>query len=110
MSTYVTLDQVKARLRITSTADDVDVQSLADQAEAQIVGWCSTTPRAKAVVDTWVDATTVPLVVVAAILVQTGELYRFRGDELQGPPRESGEEFSVQVRELLRAYHDPGIA
>jgi hypothetical protein len=110
VSTFVTLDQVKARLRITSTADDVDVQSLADQAEAQIVGWCSTTPRSQAVVATWVDATTVPLVVVAAILVQTGELYRFRGDELQGPPREPGEEFGVQVRELLRAYHDPGIA
>jgi hypothetical protein len=110
VSTFVTLDQVKARLRITSTADDVDVQAMADQAEAQIVGWCSTTARAKAVVDTWVDATTVPLVVVAAILVQAGELYRFRGDEVQGPPRETGEEFGVQVRELLRAYHDPGIA
>jgi hypothetical protein len=108
VSTFVTLDQVKARLRITSTADDVDVQAMADQAEAHIVGWCSTTPRAKAVADTW-DALTVPLVVVAAILVQTGELYRFRGDEVDGPPREAGEEFGVQVRELLRAYHDPGI-
>jgi hypothetical protein len=109
VSTFVTLDQVKARLRITSTADDVDVQAMADQAEAHIVGWCSTTPRAKAVADTW-DALTVPLVVVAAILVQTGELYRFRGDEIDGPPRETGEELGVQVRELLRAYHDPGIA
>jgi hypothetical protein len=109
VSTFVTLDQVKARLRITSTADDVDVQAMADQAEAHIVGWCSTTPRAKAIADTW-DALTVPLVVVAAILVQTGELYRFRGDEIDGPPREPGEEFGVQVRELLRAYHDPGIA
>jgi hypothetical protein len=109
VSTFVTLDQVKARLRITSTADDVDVQAMADQAEAHIVGWCSTTPRAKAIADAW-DALTVPLVVVAAILVQTGELYRFRGDEAQGPPREPGEEFGVQVRELLRAYHDPGIA
>lgn len=109
MSTFVTLDQVKARLRITSTADDGDVQAMADQAEAQIVGWCSTTARAKAVADTW-DAGTVPLVVVAAILVQTGELYRFRGDEPAGPPRTAGEEFGVQVRELLRAYHDPGIA
>jgi hypothetical protein len=106
----VTLDQVKARLRITSTADDPDVQSLADQAEAQIIGWCSTTARAKAVADTWVDAAAAPLVVVAAILVQTGELYRFRGDEPAGPPRETGEELSVQVRELLRAYHDPGVA
>jgi hypothetical protein len=110
VSTFVTLAQVKARLRITSTADDGDVQSLADQAEAHIVGWCSTTVRSKAVADTWVDATTVPLVVVAAILVQAGELYRFRGDEPAGPPRETGEELSVQVRELLRAYHDPGIA
>lgn len=110
MSTYVTLDQVKARLRITSTADDVDVQAMADQAEAHIVGWCSTTPRSKAVVETWTDATTVPLVVVAAILVQVGELYRFRGDEVDGPPRTDGEELGVQVRELLRAYHDPGIA
>jgi hypothetical protein len=110
MSTLVTLDQVKARLRITSTADDVDVQAMADQAEAHIVGWCSTTPRAKAVADTWVDAATVPLVVVAAILVQAGELYRFRGDEPAGPPRTTGEELGVQVRELLRAYHDPGIA
>jgi hypothetical protein len=110
VSTFVTLDQVKARLRITSTADDGDVQTMADQAEAQIVGWCSTTDRSKAVADTW-DATTVPLVVVAAILVQTGELYRFRGDEPDGPPRQqAGEEFGVQVRELLRAYHDPGIA
>jgi hypothetical protein len=108
----VTLDQVKARLGITSTAADADVQAMADQAEAHIVGWCSTTPRAKAVADTWVDAATVPLVVVAAILVQTGELYRFRGDELQGPPRPSdgGGDLGVQVRELLRAYHDPGIA
>jgi hypothetical protein len=106
----VTLDQVKARLRITSTAEDDDVQSLADQAEAQIVGWCSTTARAKAVADTWVDAVAAPLVVIAAILVQTGELYRFRGDEPAGPPREAGEELGVQVRELLRAYHDPGIA
>jgi|SRR5580765_3749269 hypothetical protein len=109
MATFVTLDQVKARLRITSTADDVDVQSMADQAEAKIVGWCSTTPRSKAIADAW-DETTVPQVVVAAILVQTGEFYRFRGDDLEGPARQDPEELHVLVRELLRAYHDPGIA
>jgi len=106
---FVTLDQVKARLRITSTADDADVQSMAYQAEAQIVGWCSTTTRTKAIADTW-DETTVPQVVVAAILVQTGEFYRFRGDDLEGPARQDPEELHVLVRELLRAYHDPGIA
>jgi hypothetical protein len=110
MSTFVTLAQVKARLRITSTAEDADVQLLADQAEAHIRGWCSTTPRAKAVADAW-DATSVPPVVVAAILVQTGELYRFRGDDTDGPVRTpDGDDLNVTVRELLRAYHDPGIA
>jgi hypothetical protein len=111
MTAFVTLDQVKARLRITSTAEDGDLQAIADEAEAQIVGWCSTTPRAKAVADTWTDATTVPKVVVAAILVQTAERYRFRGDDTDGPIRKpDGEELNVTVRELLRAYHDPGIA
>lgn len=110
MAIYVTLPQVKARLRITSTADDVDVQAIADQAEAKVVGWCSTTPRSKAVVETWTDATTVPQQVVAAILVQAGEFYRFRGDDLEPPARQTGEELHVLVRELLRAYHDPGIA
>ena len=111
MTAFVTLDQVKARLRITSTAEDTDLQSLADEAEAQIVGWCSTTPRAKAIADTWIDETTVPKVVVAAILVQTAERYRFRGDDTEAVPRpdEPGD-LSVTVRELLRAYHDPGIA
>jgi hypothetical protein len=106
---YVTLPQVKARLRITSTADDVDVQAMADQAEAKVVGWCSTTPRSKAVAAAWTVAT-VPQVVVAAILVQAGEFYRFRGDDADAPPRETGDELHVLVRELLRAYHDPGIA
>jgi hypothetical protein len=112
VTAFVTLDQVKARLRITSTtAEDVDLQALADEAEAQIVGWCSTTPRSQAIVETWLDATTVPKVVVAAILVQTAERYRFRGDDLEAPPRPTDPgDLSVTVRELLRAYHDPGIA
>jgi hypothetical protein len=107
----VTLDQVKARLRITSTAEDADLQAITDEAEAQIVGWCSTTERSKAVADTWTDAATVPKVVVAAILVQTAERYRFRGDDTEAMPRPADPgDLSVTVRELLRAYHDPGIA
>jgi hypothetical protein len=109
VATYVTLDQVKRRLRVTTTADDVDLQELADQAEAHILDWCSKTPRSKAIVDGWTP-TTVPLVVVAAILVQTAELDRFRGDDTDGPVRQpEGEELGVTVRELLRAYHDVGI-
>jgi hypothetical protein len=106
----ITLDALKDHLRITSTADDADLQRKLDQAEAQVFGWCSTTPRAQAVVDTWTE-TTVPPVVVAAILIQAGELYRFRGDDPDAPPRPSAEgDLAVGVRELLRAYHDAGIA
>jgi hypothetical protein len=109
MSTFVTLDQAKRRLRVTATADDADLQDLVDQAEAHVLDWCRTTPRATAITDTWTPET-VPPAVVAAILVQTAELDRFRGDDPEGPPRQDGEELSVHVRELLRRYHDPVIA
>jgi hypothetical protein len=109
VATFVTLDQAKRRLRITSTDDDVDLQDLIDQAEAHVIEWCSEDPPSKAVVDTWTPET-VPDVVVLAILVQTGELDRFRGDDPEGPQRQDGEELCVTVRELLRRYHNPVIA
>jgi hypothetical protein len=109
VATFVTLAQAKRRLRVPSTADDVDLQDLVDQAEAHVVGWCSKTARSKAIADAWTPET-VPKVVVAAILVQTAELDRFRGDDPAGPPRQDGEELAVAVRELVRAYHDPGVA
>lgn len=108
MAAFVTLEQAKARLRITSTAEDVDLQSLVDQAEAHIVNWCSVTPRSKAIADAWTVAT-VPPVVVAAILVQVGELDRYRGDD-EAPARPEGEGPTTMVRELLRAYHDGVLA
>jgi len=108
VSTFVTLDQLKARLRITSTDEDVDLQALLDQAEAQVLNWCSVTAPSKAVVEGWMVGT-VPPVVVAAILVQTGELDRFRGDDADAPPRD-GEVLAVTVRELLRPYHDLAMA
>jgi len=109
MSTLVTLDQLKARLRITSTEEDVDLQALLDQSEAQIVNWCSVTPPSQAITAAW-TAETVPPVVVAAILVQAGELDRFRGDDADAPPRPADESLSVSVRELLRPYHDLAMA
>jgi hypothetical protein len=109
VATFVTLDQAKRRLRVTSTTEDVDLQDLIDQAEAHVMEWCSTTARAKTVADAW-TSDTVPKVVVAAILVQTAELDRFRGDDTDGPPRQDGEELCVTVRELLRPYHDPVVA
>jgi hypothetical protein len=109
MATFVTLDQAKRRLRLTSTDDDLDLQDLLDQAEAHVLGWCSKTPHDQEVADAWTPES-VPKVVVLAILVQMGELDRFRGDDPDGPPRKDGEELCVQVRELLRSYHDPVVA
>ena len=73
----VTLDQAKQHLRVTTTAGDEDLQLKLLQAEAHIVGWCSTT-AGQGVADTWTSST-VPPVVTAAILIQTAELDRFRG-------------------------------
>jgi Phage gp6-like head-tail connector protein len=109
MSTFVTLDRAKRWLRVTTTDDDENLQDLVDLAEAHILDWCRKTARSKAITDTWtVDS--IPPQVVAAILVQTAELDRFRGDDPDGPPRQDPEELSVMVRELLRGYHDPVIA
>jgi hypothetical protein len=80
-----------------------------DQAEAQVVNWCSVTTSSKAIADAWTPDT-VPRAVVAAILVQTGELDRFRGDDTDGPQRADGEVLSVTARELLRPYHDLAMA
>lgn len=110
MALFVTLEQAKQRLRITTTDEDVDLQSMIDQAEAHIVNWCSVTAASRAIVATW-TAVTVPPVVVVAILIQTGELDRFRGDDVNGPPRPDADGGPcVPVRELLRAYHDLAMA
>ncbi len=112
MAMFVTLDQAKARLR-TATTDEVDLQALVDQAEAQVLNWCSVTASSQAVVDAWrADPAAVPDVVVAAILVQTGELDRFRGDDTgaDAPPRPEGAGPNALVRELLRPYHDLALA
>jgi len=56
----------------------------------------------------WTEAT-VPASVRAAILVQLGELYRNRGDELEARP-EAPTGLSPTVMSLLMRYRDPGVA
>lgn len=52
------------------------------------------------------DDVSVPKQIKAAILVKTGELYRFRGDDAEGPPGEPGF-LSPHVRSLLARKRDP---
>ena len=55
------------------------------------------------------DETTVPPLVQAAVLLQLGELYRFRGDDVEAPAHTVGD-LSPVITNLLRRYRDPALA
>lgn len=54
------------------------------------------------------DESTVPAVVRAAVLLQLGELYRFRGDDAGGTQTDG--DLSPTITNLLRRYRDPALA
>jgi hypothetical protein len=59
----------------------------------------------------WIDETTTPLDVQACILLQLGELWRFRGDDPDsGKPSQTDAYLSPTITNLLRRYRDPSIA
>jgi hypothetical protein len=117
-ATLVTLTQAKLHLRETGTASDVDIQQKLDHAEALILDYIGSTDTWRTTIAGWLaDPTTTPPVVTAAILVQLGELDRFRGDDETDalPSRlrarnESSDDLSVLVVELLRRTRDPVLA
>lgn len=54
-----------------------------------------------------------PKIIVAAILTQAGEMYRFRGDDEETDSKTSsagGEDLSPRVKRLLKRYRSPSIA
>ena len=107
----VTLAQAKKHLRLTTFEDDDDVYLKLEQATSMVLDYIWRDD------DDWVDtivgwtATTAPRSIVAAVLVQFAELYRFRGDDPPDttPKREHGF-LSPQVTAYLHRYRDPGIA
>jgi hypothetical protein len=57
------------------------------------------------------DATTAPEIVKAAILLEFGELHRFRGDDAKDSESEQTDGFlSPRITNLLRRLHDPAMA
>lgn len=114
----VTIEEAAAHLRLPDilvlSADDRDRDDLELKIEAATDLVLNHIWRDD---DDWVDtmiawtATTVPRQVKAAILVQLGELYRFRGDDPPDttPKREHGF-LSPQVTAYLHRYRTPGIA
>jgi hypothetical protein len=107
----ITLQQAKWQLRIVtaegSPADPIEAEIAAAMAtaEAIILDYLKTPDPL------WVDEDTTPAVVQAAILFQLGELWRFRGDDVQGqlPAREPGD-LAPFIVSLLKRYRDPALA
>jgi len=103
MAAFVTLDEAKAHLRITTPADDPGDAVLQDQLD-----------RAEAVIlDYLKDDTPTPpdLVITQAILLTLAELDRFRGDD-EGSYSQAvtAGDLSPVVTNLLRRKRTPAIA
>lgn len=98
----VTLQQAKDHLLITTPPGDpgdVFLQQQLDMAEVIILDYLKC------------PAPDPSLVINAAILLQLGELWRFRGDDVkdQGPNYTDGY-LSPVITNLLRRLRDPAIA
>jgi hypothetical protein len=118
MAELVTLAAAKAHLNLFDAVSsplsvrDQDLQDKLDQATELIVDYLTQYDTTwAATVASW-DVTTAPLVVRAAILRQTAELYRFRGDdpENDGPAYEEGGGLAPCVTQLLKRLRDPALA
>ncbi len=105
----VTLAQAKRQLQIwtdiSSPLDEVDLDITDKLAEAESIIIDYLKDRAD---ESW-DEDTVPGFVRSAVLQQLTELYRFRGDDTEGPKYEDGQ-LSPTVTNLLRRRRDPALA
>jgi hypothetical protein len=109
----ITIDQAKAHLRIDTVsasppdAAEVDLTLKMEAAEAIILDYLKVPVTSPPL---WTDETDVPPLVSAAILLQLGELYRFRGDDDGKADREPSGSLSPLVEGMLRRYRDPALA
>ena len=106
----VTLEQTQRHLHLPITEDDPDLQDKIDQATDLILQYLERPSDADwtATLATWGDTADTPGPVVAAILVQTGELYRWRGDD--NTDARPTQDLSPLVRAYLGRYKDPVLA
>lgn len=105
-ATLITLAEAKDHLRLTwpeGDPQDADLQSKMDDAEAVIVDYLKS-PDATA----WIG----DRVVRAAILLELGVLWRFRGDDLEThqQPRPADGYLDPTITSLLHRKRMPAIA
>lgn len=115
----VTLQEAKRHLRLPEEIDsplsahDEDLQAKVDQATELVLGYVThllTDTTWPDTVAAW-DIATAPQVVRAAVLRQTAEFYRFRGDDPDtDQPVTDGGYLAPSVRTLLHRLRDPTLA
>jgi hypothetical protein len=117
MSEIVTLDQLKAELRVSGTHEDDVIQRKLDEAEALCLDYVDqrlgdTAEDWADTVEGWRDATVtdIPPQVIAAILEMAVTLYRFRGDDVQLPAWFGAGRMPPGVRMKLDRLRDVTIA
>jgi hypothetical protein len=111
-ATLVTLAQAKDFLRLTGDAEDAALGVMLDAAEYGILEYLSPYPADAGIVAGWTPETA-PAIVPQMILFQTGEYWRFRGDDLEGGgPRRDLERGDLHplVVGALRRLRTPVIA
>lgn len=123
--TVVTLAQARAHLNMplaaldgSPSAEDADLQMKIDAATQLVCEYISDRQPDDAVwiaeIEAWgltgSPAVPPPPVIQQAVLIQFGELVRFRGDDAEGPFRNPHSHLSPFVEGLLRRYHDPALA
>jgi hypothetical protein len=108
VATFVTLEQAKDHLLVVDDASNSDIELKIDAAESIVIDYIGATAWWREIAATW-TAETVPPLVHAAILIQLGELFRYRGDDPDGPRHGPGD-LSPYVANILRRYRDPVLA
>lgn len=112
----VTLEQAKAHLKLpdydSPSAEDEDLQIKVYVAHELVFDYLTQrledADEWEVEVRSWTTATA-PKRVIAAILMVTAELYRFRGDDADAPAREMGT-LSPAVIALLYRFRDPAVS
>jgi hypothetical protein len=113
---WVTVAQVKIHLKLPTVGSpdpqDADLELKRDQSEAIVKRYISRPDD-----DDWTDEieswdeSTVPGTIQAAVLLQVGMLWRFRGDDVHGDEPKAEHGFlAPRVVALLHSYRDPALA
>lgn len=101
----VPLEDAKAHLRLSAddTSQEASLTATLAAAEAIILDFLNTTAAMRTISETW-DALSVPLPVRTSILLELGELWRFRGDEAEPPRRWDATDLSPVILGILRRW------